>query len=568
VVRRGIRLLALLAAVAALAGCASIPRTGAVQGGGSISQADNGLGPVDFIPAGPTVGATQEQILQGFVDAAVSPQGGYEIARRFLTTRFSSSWNPDASVTVDSRNSRVDAAVDDTHRTLSVTPVAFVDADGNYSRSESSAPIMQAYTFAREKGQWRIAKAPDGIVIGDAQFGDVFSAHPLYFFSPDYAYLVPDERWFPTSPPSTRARIVKELVSAGPAKWLSGAVASAFPAGSQLTIDSVPATGGVADVDLNSTAGGANPLALARMNLQLTESLTSALGVTSVRLQIEGVDASVVPLGSHTPLQNPDVDPNPLVMRGGTFGFLTGSTVQSIPGISAAVEALAPSAATLSADRSAAAVLAAGGVYAVRAGEQTGKPVDTRQGLLAPSLDNAGYVWSAATSQPGTVRATGADRQAIGLAAAWPSGSVLRAVALSRDGTRLAALVELGGRTDILVAGVVRDSHGKPTRLDQPLDLGPVATPDARSLGWLDDLDVAALGSPGRGKSVVSAQTIGGMATQTPGPEGAVVLAGATGVPPYWVLTGAGSLQSQRGNGWQQKADRVTMLGIQTGRPD
>lgn len=567
-VRRSIRLLAGLIAIAALAGCASIPRGGAVQGGGSISQADNGLGPVDFIPAGPTNGSTQEQILQGFIDAAVSPQSGYEIARRFLTTRFASSWNPDASVTVDSRNSRVDSPVDATHRVLSVKPVAYVDADGNFLRAESSTPIAQTYAFAREKGQWRISKAPNGIVIGDSQFGDVFSAHPLYFYSPDYRYLVPDERWFPTSPASTRARIVKELVSVGPAKWLTGAVVSAFPAGSQLTIDSVPATGGIADVDLNSTAGGANPLALARMNLQLTESLTSALGVTSVRLQIEGVDASAQPLASHAPIQDPDVDPNPLVLRAGAFGLLSGSTVQSIPGISDTVAALTPTAVTLSADRSSAAVLGPGGVYAVRSGEEAGKPVDTRAGLLAPSLDNAGYVWSAASSQPATLRATGPDRQPISLSVVWPSGSTPRAIALSRDGTRLAALVSFGAHTDVVAAGIARDARGRPSRINEPVDLGPVATANTHSLSWLDELDVAALSGQGHGESVVSVQTLGGMATQTPGPDGGVSIAGAAAVPPYWVLTSAGSLQSQRGNGWQQKADRVTVLGTQLGRPN
>jgi len=568
--RYGIRLLAALAATAALTltGCASIPRTGPVEGGGSISQADNGLGPVDFIPSGPTAGATQEQILQGFVDAAVSPQGGYEIARRFLTTGFASRWNPDASVTVDSRNGRVDQAVDATHRVLDVKPVAFVDADGNYARAESPAPISQTFTFTKVKGQWRISKAPNGIVIGDAQFGDVFSAHELYFFSPDYRYLVPDERWFPTSPASTRARIVKELVSVGPAKWLSGAVVSAFPPGSQLTIDSVPATNGVADVDLNSTAGGADPLALARMNLQLTTSLTSALGVTSVQLQIEGVNSSAQALGSHTPIQDPQVGPDPMVLRADEFGILSGSSVQTIPGISSGIVELKPSAVTVSADRTSAAVLAAGGVYAVRAGEDTGKAVDTRSGLLAPSLDDYGYVWSAAASQQQTLRVTDVDHSSASLTVAWPSGSRLRAIALSRDGTRLAALVGEGGHTNVLVAGIVRDSEGKPTHVNDPIDLGQVATASADSLGWLDELNVAALGVQANGESVVSTQTVGGLFTRAPGPDRGVAIAGSTGSPPYWVLTQEHSLQLQRGNGWQEKADQVTVLATQLGRPD
>jgi hypothetical protein len=553
--------------MATLAACATIPRSGPVKAGGSISEQDNGLGPVDYIPSGPTPGASQQDVLLGFINAAVSPQGGYQIAREFLTSGFDSRWNPDASVTVDAGSDRSYVKTGDTTRQVAVTPVAYVDANGNFRRAESSVPIPLAYSFKKEGGEWRISKAPNGIVIDDAQFTDVFSAHPLYFYSPDYAYLVPDERWFPTSPESTRTRVAKALISGGPAKWLDGAVVTAFPQGSQLTVDSVTLVGGVAQIPLNSTAGGADQLTLERMKLQLSQSLESAASVASVRITIEGVERNIPDLGDRAPVQNPPVDSNPLVLRDGVFGFLSGNAVVPIPDISDKVESLTPTQAALAADRSAAAVLAAHGVYAVRDSADAPQLVDARGGVIAPGIDNDGYVWSVPGAQPSALQAAGATGASLALSVDWPDATSIQSIAVSRDGTRLAALVTADGQQHIMAAGIVRDDSGKPTKLSGPADFGTTAGGTATSLAWLDELTVAALASSAKGESTLTLQTIGGDAENEPGPSNGIQVVGGNGSSMFWVRTSDGTLQWPRGTGWQQKANGIGLLGTQQGRP-
>lgn len=563
---RGLRAsLVVLSALALIAGCAQIPRTSSVKEVGPIQEQNDGLGQVDFLPSGPQPGATQDEILKGFIQAQVSPQNDYQVARDFLATSLRTKWNPDASVTVDTGSNRDYETADENQKMLTLTPVAFVDADGSYTRAESSVGIQQHYTFVKQKGQWRISKAPNGVIIDSSRFPSVFAPHSLYFFSPDLSYLVPDERWFPNSPASLQTRVVKELVQ-GPAKWLAGAYVTAFPQGSQLTSDSVTVTGGEADVDLNSTAGAADATTLTRMQLQLSESLASVAGINDVRISIEGVQRSVSGTLSPQPVQDPTVDSNALVLRGGKFGMLSGSTVTEIPDVSAKVEGLDPLAATLSADHRTAVVLGANASWVVRADADNPIELDPRPGRVAPTLDPDGYAWSAVSGVPSALTVLAPSGAPTTLTVAWPDAGSVAGIAMSRDGTRLAALVGTDSGMDIMVAGVVRTSAGRPESVSTPINLGPVTGGKATSLTWLDDLRVAALAAQSGGDTSIDVQTVGGDSESQSGPSAGASIGPVGAAPYYWVLTSGGSLQWPRGTGWQQRADGVQFIGQQLGK--
>ena len=75
---------ALIAAIT-LAGCAGIPGSGGVQPGlPDINQAEQ---LVQFSAFGPTAGATQEELVRGFLTAANSPSDDYSVAREYLHRR-------------------------------------------------------------------------------------------------------------------------------------------------------------------------------------------------------------------------------------------------------------------------------------------------------------------------------------------------------------------------------------------------------------------------------------------------------------------------------------------------
>jgi hypothetical protein len=559
-------LLVLLAALAAsvLAACATIPRSGPVTRGHAVSGQDNGFGQVDYHPLGPGAGETQEQILNGFIQAAVSPETSYQIAREFLSEPFRGQWNPDASVTIDRAELRGDTdRVTSTQLRLDITPSGYIDESGNYQAAGSQAPVPLNYSFVKEHGQWRISKAPDGIIIDADQFQNVFSPHPLYFYSPDYHYLVPDLRWFPSSRSTIATRIARALL-AGPSKWLEDAVVTSFPRGTQLSSGAVVVQGGVAQVTLNAVAAGADQPTVNRMDEQLTESLAAT--APSVALTIDGVSENVP--GSTDADRDPAVAASPLVLKDGRFGFLSGKSVVPLSGIGDKLAALRPSAATVTADGSAAAALAGGSVYAVSQALEQPVAIDRRPGLVAPAIDNDGIVWSATGDASGAFAVSAGDGTTATLKAGWPDARQLIAFAISRDGTRLAALVGTAdGQSHLMVAGIARDTTGHPTRIGEPVDLGGLGLSSGISLAWTDELTVAVLGvSPQGGTAIVSQQLGGVLSDPTSGPSGGMTLAAGNPATQSWVLVSGGTLETPAGNGWQTAATGVDMLATQQGR--
>ncbi len=554
---------ALVAAIAlVLGGCTVIPRSGPVNAGGSVQQRSNDSGQIEFRPVGPQLNASQESILDGFLSAAVSPAGGFQVARGFLSAEFSTQWNPDASVTIDNESARTaPVRVSDTEQRIDVHPAAFLDASGGYLAAASPAPIPLQYSFVKEGGQWRISKAPDGIVIDEARFQDVFTSRTLYFFSPDFAFLVPDERWFPATESAAATQVVRALL-AGPAKWLAGSVVSAFPAGAQLAGTSVPTRNGAAQVALNAAAASADQQAVDRMYAQLETSLSSTSSVGAVQLTIDGVDRSgVLPANLQ---RDPSVGPSPVVVKGGALGTLSGDAVAALPGVGKTVGALTPSAVSVSATGTVAAVLAHGSVYAVRGTDSS--DVDDRAGLVAPSLDTAGDVWSVPSGSPDDFRITAPGVSRTAITAAWPNAASLAAFAVSRDGTRVAALVRTTSlQLHLMVAGIQPDSSGRPGHLGDPIDLGGTGLTAGRALTWVDELTLGVLGGAPQAPSEVVIQVIGGMRSNEAAPAGAVSLA-AGSAGQLWALTDKGSLQSLQGSGWQQVTAGVGVLATALGR--
>jgi len=549
-------------ALLALAACASIPDSGPVRQGAPVAQVNDPLD-LDFNPSPPEKGASQQRIVQGFIDAASSPKNNFKIAREYLTTAMAANWNPDESVTVDDGRNRT---YDDqgTLWRLDVTPVANVDSVGSYHPVASTAPVGLNYQLVREDGEWRISVAPNGVVIDDPTFRAVYAQQNLYFYSPGYTYLVPDARWFPARVASAATRVASSVL-AGPAPWLNGAVVTSFPKGTQLAVPSVTTEGGVARVDLSSEAGQADSAQLQRMQYQLEQSLGSL--AQSVQLSIEGNVQQVPTLSADaTPIRNPSVDSRAYVYRGDVFGPLNGDTVTGLTGLSDKVAALRPTAITLSASRDQAAVLSQTGVYSVR---KNGDPVrvDGRPGLIGPSLDPQGWVWSVPGGSPGAVQVTAANgADAHGLVANWPDATGILSLAVSRDGTRLAALLRTNTGYALMASGIVRAANGAPNGLTEPVELA-LPSAGARSAAWTSDLTVAVLGTTSGEATSIAQQTVGGTQTTTSGPTGGRTIIGAAGLAPYVVLSADGTLVAPTGTGWQAQLDKVGAVAVQQGQP-
>ena len=555
--RRFATLAGVLALALCLAGCSGIPRDGSVRAGQAAGPGDTPA-PV-FLPSRPQKDASQEGILRGFIDAATSPENDYEIAREFLAPSYSGSWNPGSGVTVDDGSGRGIAAADERTMVFSVNPIAEVNGIGEYNEVESSAVVPLRYQFVQVGGQWRINSAPNGTVIDQSTFRDVFSAQALYFFDPGFTFLVPDLRWYPRGA-ATLTKIVNGML-AGPSPWLAGAVVTAFPGGTKLTADAVQVVARDAKVDLNSEALNADRVTLQRMRAQLSNSLPTGLTVT---ITINQNSQDIGDLGANAPIVNPRVDARALVLRDGEFGFLaaTGKSTTPIPGISNHVTTLAPTALTLSPGQTVAAALTGSGVYGVRVGDDP-RLLDPRQGLIAPAVDNFGYVWSVPAERPGELFVYGPGGEATAIPTPWPEASMIRSLRVSRDGTRLIALLEAGGSSRFVVVAIKRDKN-LPVALGDAVQLAAeIGEPvDAT---WIDELTVAYLTRiPGGAERIVS-QQIGGDSLILESAPDSVGIVGSNSLRDLRALSSDGGLLVQRGVGWQQRIDGVAVLATQQG---
>ncbi|WP_162257702.1 GerMN domain-containing protein [Agromyces sp. Root81] len=560
--RRRVLGTSVLAVAVLFAGCVSIPSSGGVNAE-APAPAEESL-ELDTIVPGPVQDASQLQILEGFIDAAASPRNGYQVARQFLTPTFADEWSASDGATIDVLADRGFTEVGETSIVVDATPAAQLSPTGQYDISEST-PIELRYDFEQVEGQWRISLAPPGLLTDQTTFSQVFRSYPLFFYSGDFDYLVPDLRWF-AGRDSAQTSIVRALL-VGPSDWLAAGVRSAFPEGTRLASASVPVSGRVASVDL-SGATDDDIVNVQRMQEQLDESLDGVRNVDDVALSLNGVEQNVPEL-SPAPLKNPPVDPRPVVFDGTTFGYLatSGEGIEQIPDLSPQVEALAPIGAALGSGGESAAVLTGAGVSIVRAGEEA-VPFDPRDGLIVPALDGHGVVWTVPGAFPDqlVVRPADGSADAVQLPVPW-SGSSIAALEISRDSTRLVALLGDGNATHFVAASIQRDAAGIPVALSTvTLGLADIVG-SPRDVTWLDAGTVASLTAlPGGGTRVIT-QELGGFADDPRlGPDDATAIDGGNSVRDIRLLTSAGLLEVPSGVGWQARASGILLMASQ--QPD
>lgn len=550
---------AALALAALLAGCVSIPSSGPASQGLAVAGDSSGTS-FEVNPEGPAKGDSPSSILRGFLAAFQSSTGGYAVAREFLSSSFSAKWDPTQSVQVRSGAGRI-IATDETAIDYSFQTSATIDNTGAYKQSSQTSTLP--FTFTKEGNQWRISSAPNGIVLSDLTFQRLFSKHALYFLDPTGQNLVPDLRWFPNGTAVTR---IASALLAGPPAWLEGAVRTEFPDGTQLsdagslvTVDS-----GIARVDLTKEALGATAHERQLMLLQLTESLRTIGTVSSVMISVGGVPLTIDDLGANAPIADPKVDSQALVLRKKEFGFYANNRVASIAQLSTKVLALEPRAATLSSDGNSAAVLGAGGISLVRKSAPTGAPLDTRLNLVAPSMDEDGFVWAVPADQPNAIRVYDTAGVAHAVTTSLPPDARVASLQVSRDGSRLAILLSTATGPRLLVAAILRDQKLLPVGIGPLIVDSALEAGDATDVTWVDEITVATLVSVGA-QSTVDEFTIGGQQVSLGDPLArAKSIVGGNGPEGLRVLGDDSLIYTYQGSSWQ--STKVTADFIATQR--
>jgi hypothetical protein len=546
---------ALMVAIS-LAGCAVIPTHGPVGKSESVPGNSSPVN-IDFRQSAPTKGASPTSIIEGFIAAGTGVADDFQVARQYLTLGTATSWRADQRTLV------YDGALDITKAgesddgdlyTVSLDVTSTVDADG--IRTPTGANTTQAVSFAliMVDGEWRISSAPDGIMLQVANFAALYSSYSLYFYDPAFTYAVPDVRWFSGKAATTATSLVRAVLH-GPAPYLRGAVASAFPDGMQLSRDSVPVNSGVAQVDLTpDLLLGASVQARQQMQAQLMLTLRNLNTVTSVTLRADtrSVDMGGQSQGPPSAVVNNLVPDRQIAIRSGDLVRFEGGQATPIDGVPSMAKygATAPAMswtkneyAFLNADHSQLLTVAAGRAEQLAA---------SAPNLTAPSFSPFDWIWTAAGDRSGDVLVvkpdpgpSGALEPPVVLRVQWLIGRTVTSLRVSRDGSRVLVVSEQNGSSTVHVAGILR-TDGVAKGLTDPIVVPATTNPSVAV--WLDGTAVAAARS-GSGSVPVEVLDLRADPVQLTALDDVQGLSAGNGPTQIFAQTGQG-LYARQGNGW------------------
>ncbi|MEY4397214.1 MAG: hypothetical protein RLZZ40_970 [Actinomycetota bacterium] len=533
-----------------LAGCTNLPTSGPVQVGGPLDTVDDTL--VQYLPAGPAAGATQQEIIDGFIAAGAAAQDDYRVARSFLTDDFAAAWNPQQESVVRGQTSSISVVGNATAR-FTTDVSARITGGGFYSVEESGT--SQSFEFGMEQvnGEWRISSAPDAVFVSQATFASTYQAFTVYFYNATRTQYVPDVRYFPRA--GDPVTDVARAVVAGPSEFLPYAT-TAFPDATTLVATPVDVVDGRAMVDVSADVLDSTPNDKRAMLAQLTASLDAISGVSSVSLTVDrsilAMSGGVEPNATVEPL----VNDNPLAAVDGSFGYIFGSTVEPIGRLGDAIMALKPTAVSYH-DTGVAAVGTSKGVYFV--GDSQIRVSKTKS-AVQPQIDGSNAVWWVSPGDPSVIQVH-TSGQAKTFTGPWGDSGRIVSLEVSRDDARLAIGVNTASGPRLYVASIGRDGKGHLSEIGGFHRL-PIQGKVLVDLAWADATNVAVISQTAT-VSYVELASIGGVTTTMGQPLKPVSIVGGNGRAELVVRSSDGELWQPRAGGWQAIGVTVDLLATQ-----
>ena len=520
-----------LGGAGALCACAQLPRDGEVRQSDVVVVEEDAL---MQSAAGPEVGASPKEIVEGFLRAcAAGYSDGFATARSFLTKAAADSWRPQEIVMVYTGSESPvveqagEGAVD-----LRTRLIGSLDGAGILTPRDDEDHAVSYSLTADSTGQWRIAELPDGILLPEPVFGQEFSAYLLHFLSLDRERAVPELRWAALR---TAAPALMRLLLGGPSDWLAPGADTLVPPGLRLLggLDAPLPADGAVTVSVSSEAAALDPTGRALLVAQIERTLTQVAGIHSVSVRALGDGEDPRDADAGTALGGAaDLDAAPGA-SGQAIGMSGGNVVR---GLSTARETLATSRA-LGTTSARWPDVGADGTIVALAGrsmlllapgrsvasvihsvddESAGQTADDDQAdgdqadgdqaggdrveMTPPVIDRHGWTWTVARGEIIALNRAGLRAEP---AAEWLAGSRVLALDVSAESERLVVRRLVDGETAdrVEAAVIVRDARGRPQRLGPPLTVP--GTGGTRALAWSDPVAVAVLADAGPGGPAV-----------------------------------------------------------------
>ena len=518
------RTVAALLAVLLTAGCVTLPSSGPIRTEPIREQiADEA--PVDFTPAGPRPGAAPIEVVRGFLTAMQATPLNTSVARSFLTEASSTEWVPEQGTVVYSAAS-ITAAGQDVALDLGDT----VRLDGRGKWLGANGDVSYDMDMVRERGEWRIDAPPNRLVIPAPHFETRFQQYFLYFFDKSSQVLVPEPVYVPTGAQATTF-LVNGLLQ-GPAPELLGVERTYLPSRTRLDDISVPVTPeGTAEVPLTDEIVDLGPEQRTHAMAQLAWTLRQVAGVRRLRVTVDGSpllpgEEPGVPVDGWS-----EFDPSVSWASQSLFGIRDGRVVTQIAGDERRVSGVFGSldlglediAVNLAGER-VAGTTADGRVLVGDRSRVTGtvpRAADADEvyaggtRLLEPAWDVYDQMWLLDDTSAGAEVVVVRNGQAQTVTIDGITGEDVRSFLVSRDGTRVVAVLQRRNRDVITIARVLREPNGKVRRVSpaERLDVADLDVVQIRDIAWRNPGSLAVLTAPTRSTSQVLVVRIDGSST-------------------------------------------------------
>jgi hypothetical protein len=508
-----------LLAAACLTSCVQMPTTGpvtAVQN--DQGQADPIQGPYSN-PRPPQPNANPAQIVQGFLDAMTATPIQASAARQFLTKEEKPSWSPTRGVVVYDSKTPL-------HGTSEVSVhLHGAHAIGPHGNWEGRLPASQeklVFPMQVEDKQWRIAHAPDALVVPQTWFQQQFQSSIIYFFDPSGRILVPEPVYLPTGDQQVTS-LVRALLL-GPRPGLAGVARTFIPPGLSSGLSVLVSPQGVAEVTLRGPGSvQLDPKTTQLMLAQLSWTLRQEPGIRFFKVTI-GNHALTDSTGNSTFRVDgaSGVDPAVSLGSGLIYGLHDGRIVSGQANRPSRVdgqfgdEATGIGAFAVSLDGSHAAGITGSSLLVGRIQGSPGpvRPVISgATGLLRPSWDFADRLWEISSGPHG-----GAIVQYYQGGRLHPvrvpgvTGRAVKLFLVSRAASRLVAVIRGGSADRIVVSRLRYDAAGAVTGASKasPVPWQSGGSPRVRDIGWVSPTGIAVLHLLTQGLSEVRTVSVDG----------------------------------------------------------
>ncbi len=486
---RGRVLVAALACLAPLvSGCLGIPHEGPVIEAQTQADPSEELGYYNDPPP-PTDGEQPADVVKGFLDALTAIPVQTNTAKQYLTRAAASSWRPDrgtityADATLPEGSNRV---------TVELGGAQSLDGGGSWRGPLPADDRVITFSMQREDGEWRISDLPDARIVPETWFSQAYRRVSLYYLDPSAQIMVPEPVFLPRGDQLATA-LVDRLIE-GPDRSLRGRVERSFvPPGVDVELSVTVNDAGVADIRLTGGVAIPSERDAALMVAQLTWTLSQDSSLTGVRVSINGEPVILSEGRPEFPMDRGRYyDPTGqatselFALREGRLVLGAPEELAGAPGPFGTRDYRLSSIGVDLRGVRVAGVTEAGDRIRVTDVRDAGAPVTTVVSggtrLLPPAWDFAGRMWVANRPSGGVHLEVRAGDRLQPIRVHGVSGRPVSHLLVSRDGSRLVAVIDRGADDRVVVSRLRYDGRGH-----------VVGASRARQITWQDQSRVSVL---------------------------------------------------------------------------